>query len=281
MADSPPGGFLPRLGSGFLLIVVALVGAWFGGVPLAAMVGIGLALVVFELDRALQIRAATSSTHVLALSVATLGAALACAALSWYWLAVIVAAGGGGVAGLLAIDRGGRTDAAILGGLVVWVAVAGTALLWLRASGGWGAVVWLFAVVWATDTGAYAAGRLLGGPRLAPRLSPAKTWAGVFGGAGAGIGIGFAAGWVLSALGGLGPVLDTSFALSAAALASLSAQLGDLMESAFKRRCGVKDSGTLIPGHGGAFDRLDSLLAATPALAVLVYLLGPAIWGVP
>ena len=281
MADSVPGGLVPRLGSGLLLIILALLGAWFGGIPLAALVGVGLALVVLEGERALQSRGAAPSIAVMTASLATLGAVLVLAVSSWYWLALAVAAAGGSVICVLAMNRGSRTDAAILGGLVAWVAVAGMALLWLRATGGWGALVWLFAVVWATDTGAYAFGRLLGGPRLAPQLSPAKTWAGALGGAAAGIGVGVAAGWAVSALGGFGSMLELAFAVTGAALLSLTGQFGDLLESAFKRRCGIKDSGALIPGHGGAFDRLDSLLAATPALAVLVYALGAGIWDLP
>ena len=281
MADSVPGGLLPRLGSGLVLGVLALLVASLGGIPLAVLIALALALIIHEMDRAQRARGASRSMPVMIASLAALGATLAFAASSWYWLALIAAAGGGMTAAVLAMNRGERTDAAILGGLVVWVAVAGTALLWLRATGGWGVVVWLFVVVWATDTGAYAVGRLLGGPRLAPRLSPGKTWAGALGGAGAGIGIGVAAGWVLTALGGFGSTLDLAFVVPAAALLALTGQFGDLLESAFKRRCGVKDSGALIPGHGGAFDRLDSLLAATPALAVLVYALGPALGNAP
>ena len=270
---------MPRLGSGVLLMILALIGAWLGGIPLAALVGLGLALVVHEGNRALQIRGAPPSISIMAASLATLGAVFVLAVSSWYWFALAVAAGGGGVVGMLAMSRGSRTDAAILGSLVAWVAVAGIAFLWLRATGGWGAIVWLLAVVWATDTGAYAFGRVFGGPRLAPRMSPGKTWAGAFGGTAAGIGIGVAAGWVLCTLGGFDTMLELTFAVAGAALLSLTGQLGDLVESAFKRRCGVKDSGVLIPGHGGAFDRLDSLLAASPALAVLFYALGPAVLG--
>ena len=124
------------------------------------------------------------------------------------------------------------------------------------------AVLWLFLVVWATDIGAYAAGRLLGGPRLAPRLSPNKTWAGVAGG--------FVAAVVTGSV--LGPALGISSrglvgALSA--FVSLAAQAGDLAESAIKRHFKVKDVSGLIPGHGGLFDRVDGLLAAAPAVALV------------
>ena len=272
---------MSRLGSGFFLAVLALAGAWAGGIPLAALIVFVLALTIYEADRALRARGSSRSIPVMVTSVATLGVTLAFATSSWYWPALIVAVGGGGITTVFAMNRGSWADASILGGLVAWAAAAGTAMLWLHTTGGWGAIVWLFVVVWATDTGAYAVGRLLGGPRLAPRLSTAKTWAGAFGGAAAGIASGVVAGWVLAVLGGFGSMLDPAFAVASAALLSLTAQLGDLTESAFKRRCGVKDSGALIPGHGGAFDRLDSLLAAAPALAILIYAVGPAIWDAP
>jgi phosphatidate cytidylyltransferase len=124
------------------------------------------------------------------------------------------------------------------------------------------AILWLFAVVWAGDTGAYFAGRLIGGPRLAPAVSPNKTWAGAIGGAVAGVAAGslvlVAAGFALRPM-----------HLVVALAVSVSAQIGDLAESALKRQFGVKDASTLIPGHGGLMDRVDGLLfAATAALAI-------------
>ncbi|HEY0414538.1 MAG TPA: phosphatidate cytidylyltransferase [Allosphingosinicella sp.] len=123
-------------------------------------------------------------------------------------------------------------------------------------------VFWLMLVTWSTDIFAYFAGRSIGGPRLAPRISPNKTWAGLIGGmAGAGA-VGALAGWLLD--------LDTLFLLVGAAM-GLLAQLGDLYESRMKRRFGVKDSGALIPGHGGLLDRVDGLLPV--ALATLLLLM--------
>jgi len=152
-------------------------------------------------------------------------------------------------------------------GGVLYLALPSLALLWLQSATGAHAVLWLFLVVWATDIGAYAAGRLLGGPRLAPRLSPNKTWAGVAGG--------FVAAAVTGSV--LGPSLGVSSrglvgALSA--FVSLAAQLGDLAESAVKRHFKVKDMSGLIPGHGGLFDRVDGLLAAAPAVALVALFSG-------
>jgi phosphatidate cytidylyltransferase len=117
-------------------------------------------------------------------------------------------------------------------------------------------------VVWANDIAAYACGRAIGGPKLAPRLSPNKTWAGFVGGvASAG-----ALGWAAARLAGAAAPAP----LAAASLfLAVAGQLGDLAESAAKRHFGVKDSSRLIPGHGGILDRVDGLLAASVAAAVL------------
>ena len=138
--------------------------------------------------------------------------------------------------------------------------VASVGLLRVSPSFGLGAIFWLFAVVWGTDIAAYFAGRLIGGPRLWPSVSPGKTWAGAIVGALAGAVLGLAlADWTnsLAALFGLG---------LAAAIVS---ELGDLFESALKRRFGVKDSSSLIPGHGGLMDRLDGFVAASFFAAVV------------
>ena len=123
-------------------------------------------------------------------------------------------------------------------------------------------VLWLMLVTWATDIFAYFAGRSIGGPKLAPKISPNKTWAGLIGGmAGAAV-TGAAAAWLL----GIGEPF-----LWLGAPMGLLAQLGDLYESGVKRRRGVKDSGTLLPGHGGVLDRLDGLLPVI--LATLLVLI--------
>ena len=135
----------------------------------------------------------------------------------------------------------------------IYALAAALALLWVRdrADNGIAMVLWVFAVVWATDIGAYAAGKAIGGPKLAPSISPGKTWAGFYGGVAAATFLGAA--WALFT--GLRPVL-----LLLAPLFAVAAQGGDLFESWMKRQAGVKDSGTWLPGHGGVFDRLDGLL---------------------
>ena len=135
----------------------------------------------------------------------------------------------------------------------VYALAAALALLWVRdrADNGIALVFWVFAIVWATDIGAYFTGRAIGGPKLAPAISPGKTWAGFYGGIVAATIV--AGAWAMFT--GLDPVL-----LLLAPLFSVAAQGGDLFESWMKRRAGVKDSGRLLPGHGGVFDRLDGFL---------------------
>ncbi|GGA82295.1 phosphatidate cytidylyltransferase [Brucella endophytica] len=128
---------------------------------------------------------------------------------------------------------------------------------------GFGAIVFLFAVVWATDIAAYFTGRAIGGPKLAPRFSPNKTWSGAIGGAVAGVAAGVLAVMVM--------MPPEGFLVPLLALAlSVVSQMGDLAESWVKRVFGFKDSGRLLPGHGGFMDRVDGLVAA----AVLLYLIG-------
>lgn len=126
---------------------------------------------------------------------------------------------------------------------------------------------WTMALVWACDIGAFFAGRAIGGPKLAPRLSPNKTWAGLIGGTVAAGALGV----TLHLVAGL-PVLLASFS----PLLAVLSQMGDLYESWLKRRAGVKDSGNILPGHGGVLDRLDGLVPVAPVAAFLVVVL-PAI----
>ncbi len=148
---------------------------------------------------------------------------------------------------------------------VLWVGPCFVSLLVLRAApGGFANVLFVLLVVWAGDIGAYLVGPLLGGPRLAPSVSPGKTWSGAAGGLLAAILAGAAVGHTNPVLAGI-----------LAALLGIVAQAGDLFESAIKRQFGAKDSGWIIPGHGGLFDRLDGLLAAAPA-AMLWSLAAPA-----
>jgi phosphatidate cytidylyltransferase len=145
----------------------------------------------------------------------------------------------------------------------VWIALGTIAFLWLAAdpAAGRATAFWLLALVWVNDTAAYAAGRLIGGPRLAPRISPNKTWAGFWGGVLAAA----ATGWIAAVLAGGSPLALAGVSL----VLAVAAQLGDLAESLAKRHFGVKDSSQLIPGHGGLLDRVDGLLAAAGTAALI------------
>jgi phosphatidate cytidylyltransferase len=144
------------------------------------------------------------------------------------------------------------------------------ALVALRRDGtlGWEAILWLFLIVWAADVCAYFAGRMIGGPKLAPRFSPKKTWAGL-GGAVVGAAVATYAFGQYFALPSVLPL-----AVLAGGLAVFE-QAGDIFESAFKRFHNVKDSGTLLPGHGGVIDRVDGLIAVAIAAAIIGYLRNP------
>jgi phosphatidate cytidylyltransferase len=168
-------------------------------------------------------------------------------------------------------EQGGRPGFISLG--LCYIGLPALSLSWLRAipESGLLNLVWVLGVVWATDTAAYITGRVIGGPKLAPAVSPGKTWSGSFGGL---IGAAIVGAGMASAVGS-----DLWLAVLASLPLSVVAQAGDLAESGVKRRFGVKDSGSIIPGHGGVFDRADALLAAAPAAALTLSMVGAdALW---
>jgi phosphatidate cytidylyltransferase len=199
--------------------------------------------------------------------------ALICIWLGGWPFAALVVAGTLGVAHewvqMVRTGHGGALS--LLAGMAyVLLAVAG--LIWLRADPATGRanLLFLLVLVWASDIGAYVAGRAVGGPRLAPRISPGKTVSGALGGLLAAVLIGIAAAlWFAGA--------QPAYLWHAGVVAGLLgvvAQAGDLGESFVKRQFGVKDSGRLIPGHGGLLDRLDALLAVALAASLLALLEG-------
>ncbi len=159
---------------------------------------------------------------------------------------------------------------------VAYVGFGWASLLILReGAGGLGLVLFVMLVVWGNDIGAYLAGRLLGGPRLAPALSPGKTWAGAAGGIVLGVAAGLCA---IAALRSGAPHPRFAGASVQALVLALVAQAGDLLESALKRRFGKKDSGSFIPGHGGLLDRVDGLMGAASG-AILLRLAAIGMYG--
>lgn len=161
--------------------------------------------------------------------------------------------------------------------LGIGIAIIGApmvALTHLDRVGGAAMLFWVFGVVWATDVGAYAWGRLIGGPKLAPRVSPSKTWAGLLGGIVSAALVGYGVGAVLA--------LDAPWVLALlSGPLAIVGQAGDLLQSMVKRHVGVKDSGWIIPGHGGILDRVDGLMAVAPVVAVLSVALGGVLAGWP
>jgi phosphatidate cytidylyltransferase len=155
---------------------------------------------------------------------------------------------------------------------LVWIILGCLLFVWLRGlDGGRNLLLWILVVVWAIDTGAFVFGKLVGGPRLARRISPNKTWAGLIGG----IVSAFAAGTGMAVL--LYPHQGLLWLGLLAAALALVEQTGDFAESFAKRRFGAKDSGSLIPGHGGALDRLDGLIAVVVVVG-LVKLIEAKVW---
>jgi phosphatidate cytidylyltransferase len=195
--------------------------------------------------------------------IGAVAVAVVAASLSGIWAGAMLALGGAVLVWRIALYHHAAAPLWLAAGSL-WVALPCIILLWLAESGGAGrgTLFWMFAVVWATDIGAYVIGRRLGGPLLAPRWSPRKTWAGLIGG----ILCAALAGWATAGV--LGATSVLSLVLVSAGLAIVE-QFGDLAESVAKRRFGVKDASSLIPGHGGLLDRLDGLLAVIPAVALL------------
>ncbi len=263
-AAAKTGDLLSRILSGAVLALLAIMLVSVGGLAFDVAVGAAAAIGLAEWLRLVTRRSWPSRiaggsalaivSVVAAYRVGGPGAALACLAFAASAVGLLVRAGGS--AGLLAAFG------------LPYVGLTLVSLIWLRGSGaeGWSLVLFLFLVVWGSDIGAYAAGRSLGGPKLAPAISPNKTWAG------------FGGGLFLSAC--IAMIWNASMAQTARPLVagliavglSLLGQGGDLFESMMKRRFGVKDSGNLIPGHGGMLDRIDALLWVAPAFAALYFL---------
>ncbi|MFW7266507.1 phosphatidate cytidylyltransferase [Gluconacetobacter sp. Hr-1-5] len=238
-----------RLISAAVLVPVAVLCIWAGGAAYAALVLLASAGMAIEWGRLFGLRARSwRGMLYVAWSVATMAAAL-----GGHWFDAFLVIGGAFVFG-----------PALWSGQVV-IGCAGLALLWLRLMTvpGAGVVLFVITCVAVSDSGAYLIGRLIGGPKLAPAISPAKTWSGSLGG----LGCAMVAGSVVCVLVS-GPD-SWGRGIAFGGLMAVAAQIGDLAESALKRARGVKDSGAIIPGHGGLLDRFDGLLVAAPLAALL------------
>jgi phosphatidate cytidylyltransferase len=257
------GDLRTRVLSAAVLAPVALVCIWIGGTAFAGLIGLITMGLAYEWITLCHDRA--SPTRMLIF--AALPAAVACVATGAPYgaLAAILIA----TLAATVIERGVSAAKPLAFG-VPYLGLGAIAIVWLRQAPGSGRtnVIVLLLLVWASDIGAYLVGRVIGGPRLAPKISPGKTVSGAVGGLAAVVGVGW-----LAAL-SVGGSAVTWRAMVFAALIGCVSQAGDLFESLLKRHFRVKDSGRLIPGHGGLLDRLDALLAAAPVAALLALLLG-------
>jgi phosphatidate cytidylyltransferase len=256
---------------GLLLAGIAIAATVQGGATFALFIAVGAIAGAREWHRMFSERDYLIPTAISALAIA--GALASAVTIAGGRLADFAVAlpfailAAGALLNLLAALLGGYSARAAAGG-VLYLGVAALSLVLLRLSAPhalWLVLV-LFAAVWATDTGALFLGNLIGGPKLAPVLSPNKTWAGFIGG--------IVCAGATAALMALGLRTAILPALGFGAFVAVAGHLGDLFESFAKRRAGRKNSGSLIPGHGGVLDRIDSTLFAAPAAAVLVLLAG-------
>ncbi|WP_449231487.1 phosphatidate cytidylyltransferase [Azospirillum doebereinerae] len=270
-APNPPpvnpktGDLKTRVISALVMAPIVLGAVWAGGWVFRVLIAVGAVIAISE-----WINMVPSARRLPARAISVFGvlAALAAQLIAGPWAGLGVAI----AFSLLTALGGGGSDRGLLGFGVFYVSVGIAGLMWLRDLPGDGLALFLFAMlaIWATDIGAYAAGRSIGGPKLAPRISPKKTWAGLIGGMAASALVG----WLVAlSVGAAMPAL----ALLLGAVAAVVGQVGDLFESAVKRRYNVKDSGQLIPGHGGILDRIDGLLVAAPVLAVFHATIGTSL----
>ena len=256
-----------RIASALVMVPVALVIVWYGGPWIAGLAALASALMAWEWGRLVG-RSSGVTGGLLLAGIAAIPVLVGAYAATWLGLLV-------GIAVILGQQRlaGARNATPVwtAAGLA-WIIGPCICFVWLRADpvAGRATVFWLLAVVWAIDTAAYIAGKTIGGPKLAPRISPKKTWAGLIGGVLAAIIVGLVTALII------GSDRIWQIVLLSGALAIVE-QIGDMAESLAKRRFGVKDSGSLIPGHGGLLDRLDGMLAVVVAVAILSLVTGGSV----
>lgn len=268
---------IQRVITALLLLPPLLALVWFGGTPVfyavLCVVGLGMA---WEWAALMGIKARGSRAAYVAVTAALLAAAwllraywlwFAGAALLWWLMALYMLAGYPENFRRRPLRR---WQLALIGQLLLLPTLLCLAQLHAMPEGALRVLYVLF-LVFAADVGAYLAGRNLGRRRLAPEISPGKTLEGALGGLGLG-GL-----WALTAgsyVFAANNAAELAWILALSLLVAAVSIVGDLTESMFKRMAGVKDSGTLLPGHGGLLDRVDSILAAAPVMALGVYLLG-------
>jgi phosphatidate cytidylyltransferase len=256
--------------SALVLAPTAFACIWLGAETWTLLIAIGIAVLTWEWVHLCGLR--TRALPGMAVPVAVLSAGILAVAqhLNAAMVALLV---GWGLTWWTAAGMRGRARLAYSAGWlaagVLYIGIAGIALIELRHDNqaGRANVLFLFFVVAFSDIGAYMAGRAFGGPKLWPAVSPNKTWSGAAGGLVAAMIVGVAVAAAMAPGG-------ASRAAAVAAMLAVMAQAGDLLESWIKRRFDVKDTSSLIPGHGGLLDRLDGVIAAAPVAALLAWTLG-------
>jgi phosphatidate cytidylyltransferase len=260
VAEPASRNLVLRVGAALVLAPLTIAMAHAGGWLWAALVTLASIGLYVEW---LMIVGATRQRPVVASGVAALAISGFCLASGGLEASLVVLALGLCGAVLLSPDRRGWVAA---GFFYAAAAEMASVLVRFDQTYGFEALVLILLVVWLTDIGGYFAGRGIGGPKLWPRISPKKTWAGAVGGFAASLAV--AGGFAAFGLG------RTGVMLALGAVLSIASQLGDLFESAVKRRFGVKDSSNIIPGHGGLLDRLDGFVAAVVLAAIFGILRG-------
>ena len=261
-----------RIISGIGAAVVGLTLVYLGGVWVMLLIALVSGAMIWEFRSITQHGGGACGFDVAFLLLGVVGGVVVAQLWSWpagfVWLAWSLAAG---AAADLAAGRRRAMGWGVAGG--AYIGAAGFGFLYLRAMEPYGlsTALWVFLVVAAADVGGYFAGRLIGGPKLWPRVSPKKTWAGTAGGVVLAVGLGGLFSWATT-----GTYLLQVCAVSAGA--AVLSQGGDLAESALKRHFGVKDSGRLLPGHGGALDRFDGLVAAVLVVALFAWWRGQTVF---
>jgi phosphatidate cytidylyltransferase len=249
-----------RVVAALVLAPLTIFIAWIGGWPWSCIVIAAAALLYVEW---LTIVGASRNRLVVAAGILALVIAGILVMLRLTDLAVGVLAVG---TALVAILASGQRLWIASGMVYAAAALIAAVLVRLDANAGFLALIFVLLIVWVTDIGGYFAGRGIGGPKLWPRVSPKKTWAGAIGGLALSLVV--AVGFALLGYGKMLPLLVFG------AVLSVVSQLGDLFESAVKRRFGVKDSSQIIPGHGGLLDRLDGFVAAIVFAAFIGFMRG-------
>ncbi len=240
-----------RLGTALGMVALGLLAVWLGGLWFHVLIAAVCGLMVWELVCLLD--SGSSQSQILLAILAALVLLVAIELPKGIALPLLL------LPSVLGQSRitSGRVTYGVFTALIL---LAGYGMMALRDDFGITWILWMILVVVATDVAGYFAGRAIGGPKFWPRVSPKKTWSGTL------------AGWIAAALVGLVVATTTPAGLGLIGLSiavSLASQIGDIAESAMKRRVGAKDSSSLLPGHGGVLDRFDGMLAASVFLVII------------